>query len=203
MAPGTGLDVTIISCNNRSRNKCVSLQHLKRPVLLLHCLPEYIRAYKHEDLQDILKIKHMAELEGSVGNMQSKSHYDWRSVSMSWCRAPLWGPRPDLLFPFFCRKIALLFVLGRLLWREDGSVICSAICHWSETLRTHNHTLLSHLRLLASLSVASYDSQGLRWKYSYPPPHGETCSQNEQIMCALACKCSVLETVFASNVECV
>jgi hypothetical protein len=28
-------------------------------------------------------------------------------------------------------------------------------------------------RALGSLSVASYDSQGLRWKYSNPPPHGE------------------------------
>jgi hypothetical protein len=25
---------------------------------------------------------------------------------------------------------------------------------------------------LGSLSVASYDSRGLRWKYSNPPPHG-------------------------------
>jgi hypothetical protein len=33
-------------------------------------------------------------------------------------------------------------------------------------------TLPSHLRL-CSLSVASYGSQGLRWKYSNPPPHGE------------------------------
>jgi hypothetical protein len=84
-----------------------------------------------------------------------------------------------LIFPsfffffFFCRSIALLFALGRPLWREDGSVICSALCQWSELRRTHNHTLLSHLRLLGSLSVASYDSQGLRWKYSYPPPHRE------------------------------
>jgi hypothetical protein len=69
------------------------------------------------------------------------------------------------LFPFLCRKIALLFVLGRPLWREDGSVIYSAICQWPESRRTHSHTLLSHLRLLDSLSVASYDSQGLRWKY--------------------------------------
>jgi hypothetical protein len=74
------------------------------------------------------------------------------------------------LFLFFCRKIVLLFVLGLPLWREDGSVLCSAICQWSESRRTHNRTLLSHLRLLGSLSVASYDSQGLRWKYSYPPP---------------------------------
>jgi hypothetical protein len=27
-------------------------------------------------------------------------------------------------------------------------------------------------RALCSLSVASYDSRGLRWKYSNPPPHG-------------------------------
>jgi hypothetical protein len=31
---------------------------------------------------------------------------------------------------------------------------------------------MSHLRLLGTLSVASYDSQGLRWKCSYRPPHG-------------------------------
>jgi hypothetical protein len=38
-------------------------------------------------------------------------------------------------------------------------------------LAPNNHTLPSHLRL-CSLSVAYYDSQGLRWKYSIPPPHG-------------------------------
>jgi hypothetical protein len=71
------------------------------------------------------------------------------------------------LFPFFCRTIALFLVLGRPLWREDGSVICSAICQWSESRRTHNHTLLSHLRLLHSFSIASYDPQGLRRKSCY------------------------------------
>jgi hypothetical protein len=54
--------------------------------------------------------------------------------------------------------------------------MCSTNCQWSESQRTHNHTLLSYLRLLGSLSVASYDSQGLRWKYSYPPPHGHSLS---------------------------
>jgi hypothetical protein len=78
-----------------------------------------------------------------------------------------------LLFPFFCRKIALLFVLGRPLWWEDRSVICSAICQWSESWRTHNHILLSHLRLLGSLSISAYDSQGLGWKYSYSTPQRE------------------------------
>jgi hypothetical protein len=64
------------------------------------------------------------------------------------------------LFPFFCLIIALLFDLERPLWREDGSAICSAISRWSESRRTHNYILLSHLRLLSSLFVASYDSQG-------------------------------------------
>jgi hypothetical protein len=36
----------------------------------------------------------------------------------------------------------------RPLLREDGSVICSAVCQWSESRRTQNHTLLSHLRLI-------------------------------------------------------
>jgi hypothetical protein len=106
-------------------------------------------------------------------------------VELSWCYDRLsvglsvlvsdtpFGPMTGFFFfLFFCQTIALLFVLGCPLWREDGSVNCSAICQWSESWRTHNHTLLSHLRLLGSLSIASYDSQGLRWKYSYPPPHG-------------------------------
>jgi hypothetical protein len=38
-------------------------------------------------------------------------------------------------------------------------------------VRTNNHTLPSHQRL-CSLFVAPYDSQGLRWRYSNPPPHG-------------------------------
>jgi hypothetical protein len=61
--------------------------------------------------------------------------------------------------------MALLFVLGASLTR-------GRVSQWSES-----HTLLlSHLRLLGSLSVASYDSQGLRWKYCNPPPHGELVS---------------------------
>jgi hypothetical protein len=106
-----------------------------------------------------------------IDNKISKSQllYDWRSVSQSVCLGvghPFGALDQILLFPFFCRKIALLFVLGRPLWREYGSAICSTIWQWSESRMTHNHTLLSHLRLLDSLSVASYDSQGLRWKYS-------------------------------------
>jgi hypothetical protein len=45
-----------------------------------------------------------------------------------------------------CLKFAVLYLL-RPLWREDGFAICSVITQWSESLRTRNHTLLSHLRL--------------------------------------------------------
>jgi hypothetical protein len=72
---------------------------------------------------------------------------DGQSAYPSWCRAPLWGPWPDFFFTFFCWTIALLLVLGRHLWREDRSAICSVITQCSESLRIRNHTLLSHLRL--------------------------------------------------------
>jgi hypothetical protein len=97
---------------------------------------------------------------------------------MSWCRAPLWGPWPDFPFSFLMSEDCFSLLLGRPLWREDGSAICSAICQWSESRRTRNNALLSHLRLLGSLSVASYDSQRLRRKYSYPPPHGSRPIKN-------------------------
>jgi hypothetical protein len=74
--------------------------------------------------------------------------------------------------------------------------LASAVTLGSKSRRTHGHILLSHLRLpqpggpgsliyiprnrvaqlypraLGSLFVASYDSQGLRWRHSNPPPHG-------------------------------
>jgi hypothetical protein len=97
--------------------------------------------------------------------------------------SPLWGPWPD--FNFHCLTITFFFLLaGCLLWWGDGSIVCRAITHWLESRRTHNHILLSHLRLpqpggpgprililqeqggqlypqpLVSLYHASYDSQG-------------------------------------------
>jgi hypothetical protein len=50
--------------------------------------------------------------------------------------------------------------VGRPLWREDGFVTYSAIADWS------GHW--GPITILCSL----YDSQGLRWRYSNPPPHG-------------------------------
>jgi hypothetical protein len=75
--------------------------------------------------------------------------YIRNSPRLSWVELMLWPTvsRPIRLgvghpfgahdqiffFPFFCRTVALLFVLGLPLWREDGSVICSEIC-WNDRI---------------------------------------------------------------------
>jgi hypothetical protein len=74
--------------------------------------------------------------------------------------------------------LSLSFLYWQLLCCSSRSTLslrrgrdCNLQCsHWLvRSLRTNNHTLPSHLRL-CSLFVASYDSQGLRWRYSNPPP---------------------------------
>jgi hypothetical protein len=61
-------------------------------------------------------------------SQKSKLHYDWQSASPPWCQAPIWDPRsvfPLLSFIIF-RQLRVCW-LGRPLWRENGSVICSAL----------------------------------------------------------------------------
>jgi hypothetical protein len=90
-------------------------------------------------------------------------------------------------------EICGLVSVGRPLWREDASAICSVITQWSESPRTRNHTLLPHLRLPqpgvpgshiyvpqeqgdpAILPGTRFPLRhllrlaGLRWRYSNPP----------------------------------
>jgi hypothetical protein len=76
-----------------------------------------------------------------------------------------------LLFLFFWLTVTFtLFPTASSLTRGR---VCSLECLHSlvRSLTTRNHILPSHLRL-CSLSVASYDSQGLRWRYSNPPANG-------------------------------
>jgi hypothetical protein len=68
---------------------------------------------------------------------------DGQSASSSWCRTPC-GTH-DQISIFFCLTITFFLLHVRLPFRqENGSVICSAIAHWLESLRTRNHILLSH-----------------------------------------------------------
>jgi hypothetical protein len=108
----------------------------------------------------------------------------WVQLSLSYCQqsvdqfvlvsgSPL-GPITRFYpYPFFSDNCFVVFPAGRHLWREDGSLTYSAIAEWSGHWGPiTNHTLPSHLRLCSPF-VASYDSQGLRWRYSNPPPQGE------------------------------
>jgi hypothetical protein len=64
-----------------------------------------------------------------------KLYFDRRSVGQFFLvSGPLKGPLPDL--NFLCLAITYYLLAGRPLWREDGSVVCSAITHW---LRVAQH----------------------------------------------------------------
>jgi hypothetical protein len=198
---------SVIEINRVSAKRIISIRTRRKPSKKLsscfvYCLRVARLAYS-EDRGSVFfpNVSYFLSLGANIfpSKLFRDTLNDGQSVSMFWCRAPPWAHYQSLLFPFFCRKIALLFVLGCPLWREDESVICSAICQWSKSWRTHNHTLPSHLRLLGSLTVASYDSQGLRWKYSNPPPHGvkrafwRVSELVRRLLCFSCCKLLLLE----------
>jgi hypothetical protein len=84
---------------------------------------------------------------------ETSSTISWAPTS-SWCyistdalvSGSLWGPWPDFNFLWVTVTFFLLHVRHPL-WREDGSVVSSANTHWLVWCRTHDHILLSHLRL--------------------------------------------------------
>jgi hypothetical protein len=76
---------------------------------------------------------------------------------------PLLGAWPNFNFLSLTISFSLLHV-GCTLWWEDRSLICSEITHWLESRRTHNHILLSHLRLPPTWRARS--------PYIYPPGTG-------------------------------
>jgi hypothetical protein len=95
---------------------------------------------------------------------------DSQSTSQSWYWASLWDPWPDFILLFLFRPTITFFFFRRR--DETRKRVCSLLCNHSlvRSLMPNNHTLPSHLRL-CSLSVASYGSRGLRWKYCNPPPY--------------------------------
>jgi hypothetical protein len=77
---------------------------------------------------------------------RSKLLYDWRSVCHG-IKHPC-GTCDQILLPvgMLLSEICSLVSVGHPFWREDSSAIYSVITKWSESFRTRNHTLLSHLR---------------------------------------------------------
>jgi hypothetical protein len=107
----------------------------------------------------------------SLHKFKFKLYCDRRSVGQFvLVSGPFWGPWPD--FNFLCLTVALFLLhVGRPLWWENGSVIYSAITHWLESRRTHNHILLSHLRFPNQEDqVPVFISPRTGWP-SYTPGH--------------------------------
>jgi hypothetical protein len=132
-----------------------------------------------------------------------KLRYDWRSIGQS---IFLSGSHLELVTRFiFCIYSCGLLDVWRPLRREDGSVIYWAIPEQSLSspgpaelttifycliwdflnlvgqisvfISPRNRVAQLYPRSLCSLFIASYDSQGLRWKYSDPPPLEHEFSQ--------------------------
>jgi hypothetical protein len=124
---------------------------------------------------------------------------DWRSViQYFFVSSTLVGLTTRMILSEICGLISV----GRPLWCQDGSAICSVITQWSESLRTRNHTLLSHQRHHEPGGSGSHiyipQEQGgllippgiafplrrllrlarLRWKYSNPAPSSRAMSSH-------------------------
>jgi hypothetical protein len=98
-------------------------------------------------LQFVVQSLNGSSIYTHIPEVRSYFTTDGRSVSMPWCRAHS-GSCSQLLSTvgMLLSEICRLVSVGRLLWRDGGSVICSAITQWPESRRTRNHTLLSYLK---------------------------------------------------------
>jgi hypothetical protein len=90
--------------------------------------------------------------------------YDCRSVCLGIEHACETCDQILLPFRMLLSEICGLISVGRPLWQEDESAVCSAIAQWSESHRTRNHTLLS--------SSETPPTWRARLPYLYPPGTG-------------------------------
>jgi hypothetical protein len=74
---------------------------------------------------------------------------DRQSASLSWCQAPIWGPRPDF---YRCQTVAGLLTWGALSDERKGlsftiaADLASTVILESDSSGTHAHILLSQIR---------------------------------------------------------
>jgi hypothetical protein len=103
------------------------------------------------------------------------------------------GTHDKILFPFrmLLSEICGLVSMGHPLWREDGPAICGVSIQWSESHRTRNHTLLSHLRLTAYCYImedSSLRNRRCENLKSCPDKVAETSIQLRCLMCLVSGK---------------
>jgi hypothetical protein len=100
---------------------------------------------------------------------------DGQPVSLSWNKAHIWRLRPDF---YYFVTVTVLFLWGALSDERTGLTFiyaagpCSAIFLWSEPLGSRDHILLSQIRDFPFRRLLRLARS--RWRYSIPPPHGET-----------------------------
>jgi hypothetical protein len=119
---------------------------------------------------------------------------DGKSASLSWCRAPIWGPWQIFITVGHLRSSC--WVAPSLTrWGVCNLLVQFAVPLWTKSWRTHDYILLSHTRLPqpGGPGPCIYIPQeqggpvippgtglpschllwlsGLRWRYSNPPPH--------------------------------
>jgi hypothetical protein len=130
---------------------CKMLQRIPFLILLLFCLfCDAITRISHVTTLNVFTVTCAMEIWIAIPwNYRSRSYF--MTVSQSVCLGieHASGTCDQILLSFgmLLSEICGLVSMQRPLWREDGSAICGVITQWSESRRTRNHTLLSHLRL--------------------------------------------------------
>jgi hypothetical protein len=125
-----------------------------------------VRQKVHTKLSRSKKFRRELSLEilDSITIFQSQIATDGQSVSMSWCRAQIWDFWPDIFF--FFEIYSLIFLRGRPLWREVGSVMCQSlslkftvVCHFYKiftfilqfTVLQHIYKIIKYLNIFTKV----------------------------------------------------
>jgi hypothetical protein len=98
---------------------------------------------------------------------ESKLCYDRQSVSLSWCRGLIWGPRPNFLLSDSCGFLDV----GHPLWREDGPVVYN--CCWSSSAQSFSGPRPAELiAIFYCLTFEITPAWRAKSPYLYPPGTG-------------------------------
>jgi hypothetical protein len=142
-------------CNLQYNHPMARAAQNRNHILLFHLRfpqpggPSFRIYIPHEQSGPVIPPGHWIKVEVTLRQSVSQLVSQSVSQSVSLGIKYLCGTCDQIVFPvgMLLSKICGLVSVGRPLWGEDGSAICNVITQWSESLRTRNHTLLSHLRL--------------------------------------------------------
>jgi hypothetical protein len=121
---------------------------------------------RHSVLHVIIKAKPTLGLDERVRVRESELHYNWQSVSKSWCRAQSGTFDQKFFFLSYCPVI-----WGRPLWREVGSVIYQSLSIQSRVVSHYLHKLFTvcvkHRSYLQYLTLIIYIGNTIKYNVQY------------------------------------